>query len=1035
MMNAHRYLLRWSLVIVVILAVIGLFTTGIYRLQFDTDILASLPQSDPVLADARYVIMHHPIHDRVVVDVGHPGGDIDVLIEGANLVEAKMRASGLFKEVGFSHIGQLMPELIRYIVDHLPILFDKKELEENVKPLLSPEKVRQTMGDYFSSLHLLEGIGQTGLISDDPLALRNLVLSRLSFLSPVKGARIYKGQLVSSDGKHILIIADPLISGMDTRFSRHVTTLLDNISEELHGKYGRQNGFTLMPIGAYRAALDNELSAKRNVKKAVLFSTVAIALLLFVGFPRPLIGLLSLLPAFAGTMMAIFVYSLFHSSISMLAVGFGGAIISFTVDYGITYLLFLDRPYETRGLETTREVWSLGLLAMLTTAVSFAFLSVSGFPALTQIGQFAALGVVFTYIFVHTFFPLIFPVMPPAKRSPLLPLQRIVNIIVSSGGMWKTYAALAFAVVMLFFAKPEFHVDLNDMNAVSQETLNAEKIVRDVWGDIRSRLYLMVEGCDRQDLQRKSDRLADMLSQEVAAGRISQAFVTSMIFPGEEMAHKNFAAWQGFWNSDRIAGLRKAMGDASRPLGFSPMAFDPFFALLEKQDMEGTDMPEKFSGLLGISVNNDRTSWAQVAALTPGPLYKGEEFYNRFTATGLAKVFDPALFGKRFESTLMSSFIKMAAIVGIITILTAFFYFLDWQLTLIGMAPTVFALICTLGTLKIMGQTLTIPTLMVSVVVIGMGTDYALYLVRSHQRYLDEYNPSLGLIRQSVFLSFATTFLGFGVLALSDNPMLRSAGLGLALGIGYSFLGAVTITPPILKRIFTPLPLADEVIVPGSKRHRERAVGRYRHMESYPRLFARFKIILDPMFPRLADFVRDPEIIIDVGSGYGVPAVWLLELFPHARVYGIEPDRKRVRFASRAMGTQGAVKVGKAPDIPDVPGMADTALLLDMIHLITDDEFRLTLQRLHGKMRPDGSLIIRATVPSEKRFPWTRWIETTMIRLQKGKPHFRSETDIMAIISKAGFNITLTEISVPGKEEWWFVARVNIGEKETDVPA
>jgi predicted RND superfamily exporter protein len=63
----------------------------------------------------------------------------------------------------------------------------------------------------------------------------------------------------------------------------------------------------MTPVGAYRAALDNELSAKRNVKRAVLFSTVAIALLLFIGFPRPLIGLLSLLPAFAGTMMAFFV--------------------------------------------------------------------------------------------------------------------------------------------------------------------------------------------------------------------------------------------------------------------------------------------------------------------------------------------------------------------------------------------------------------------------------------------------------------------------------------------------------------------------------------------------------------------------------------------------------------------------------------------------------------------------------------------------------------------------------------------------------
>jgi precorrin-6B methylase 2 len=706
----------------------------------------------------------------------------------------------------------------------------------------------------------------------------------------------------------------------------------------------------------------------------------------------------------------------------MLAIGFGGAIVSFTVDYGITYLLFLDRPYETRGLEATKEVWSLGLLAMLTTAVSFAFLSLSGFPALVQIGQFAALGVVFTYIFVHAFFPLVFPVMPPAKRPPLLPLQHIVNKIVSTGGMWKTYAAVAFGLVMLLFARPEFHIDLNAMNAVSKETLNAEAIIRNVWGDIFSKVYLMVEGSDERDLQRKCDKLTDMLAQEEAAGRISRAFVPSMIFPGEERARRNFAAWRSFWDVERITAFRKGMADVSQPLGFSPGAFDQFLTLLHKETAGGTEIPEQLSGLLGMSVSRDRSSWLQVATLTPGPSYGGEDFYRRFKATGLVRIFDPTFFSDQLGKILSAAFLKMALIVGIVSILTAFLYFLDWQLTLIAIAPTLFALVCTLGTLNIMGQPLTIPTLMVAVVVIGMGTDYALYLVRAYQRYLEEYNPSLGLIRMSVFLSFATTFLGFGVLALSDNAMLKSAGIGLALGIGYSFLGAVTITPPLLKRVFAPLPPVEEAIVAGSKRHFQRAVGRYRHMESYPRLFARFKIILDPMFPKLANFVKKPQTIIDIGTGYGVPAVWLLELFPHARIYGIEPEHKRVRVASRAIGTQGTVQTGKAPDIPDVPGMADTALILDMIHLLTDDELILTLQRLQGKLGPGGSLIIRTTVPSGTRSSWKRWIEMKRIRMQNCVPHYRTKEAILSIVAKAGFDATHTEISAPGEEEWWFVA-------------
>ena len=1018
------YTWRWFLVIFLIVGVIGAFTAGIRGLRFDTDLLASLPQNDPVLADARYVINNHPIHDRVVVDVGHAGGDRDMLIKEASLVALRMRASGLFKDVGLQKIGQQIPELLRHIVDHLPILFSSEELESNIKPLLTPEKIEQTMNGHFSSLHNLDSIGQTEFIAGDPLGLRNIVLSRLSGLLPAEGAQIYKGYPVSSDGRHLLIIAEPFSSGMDTRFARQVTTLMERIAAELEGPSGRRTGFTLNSVGAYRAALDNEINAKRNVERAVLFSTIAITLLLIVTFPRPLVGLLALLPAFAGTTMALFVYSLFHSSISLMAIGFGGAIISFTVDYGIAYLLFLDRPYETQGLETTREVWSLGLLAMLTTAVSFAFLFVSGFPALMQIGQFAALGVVFTYIFVHAFFPLLFPVMPPAQRSPYLPLQRFVNTISSSRGLWKTYAALIFGIVMVFFAKPEFHIDLTAMNAVSRETLKADEAIRKVWGDIFSRVYMMVEGDKLPELQRKSDLMTALLNQDVKAKRLSQAFVPAMIFPGKEIARKNFTAWQRFWNRGRVAGVHKAMGDTAGARGFSSAAFDPFFASLHKRIMPETDLPERFTGLMGISLKKDRSSWIQVATLTPGPAYAGEDFYRRFTITGMARVFDPSLFGKRLGEVLLSAFLKMALIVGIVTILTAFFYFFDWQLTLLGILPTLFAMVCTLGTLNLTGQPLSIPTLMVSVVVIGMGTDYALYLVRSYQRYRNEDDPSLGLIRLSVFLSFATTFLGFGVLALSDNAMLRSAGMGLSLGIAYSYIGAIMIVPPLMKKILAPLPAATGMIVPGSKRHLERAVSRYRHMEAYPRLFARFKIILDPLFPRLAFFVKEPEVIIDVGSGFGVPAAWLLELHPQARLYGMEPDRRRARIAAQVIGLNGAMQVGGAPDIPDVPGMADTALILDMIHLLTNEELSLTLQRLYRKLRPDGSLVIRATVASEKKFNWKRWVITSRIGLRKGIPHFRSQSEIQVLLEEAGFQISLTEISAPGGEEWWFIAKV-----------
>jgi hypothetical protein len=109
--------------------------------------------------------------------------------------------------------------------------------------------------------------------------------------------------------------------------------------------------------------------------------------------------------------------------------------------------------------------------------------------------------------------------------------------------------------------------------------------------------------------------------------------------------------------------------------------------------------------------------------------------------------------------------------------------------------------------------------------------------------------------------------------------------------------------------------------------------------------------------------------------------------------------------------------------------MADTALMIDMIHLLTDGELLLTLQRVYGKLRPGGSLIVRTTVPSDTRFSWKRWIETKRIRMRNCVSHYRTKEDVLAIIAKAGFEATHTEISAPGEEEWWFVATIGSGDK------
>jgi len=1024
-MFLKRYQICWPLLMVVAAILICVLIYEANFLKIETDILKSLPAHDPVLSDARAVIPHLPFQDRVVIDVTCQVENRDILVEGAVFIEKRLRESGFFREVGLGPIQSLFPELAGYVADSLPVLFDEETLRKDVLPLLNPGRIREVMAGNLDRLQGLEGIGQTGLIAQDPLGLRNLILAKLAHLAPSTQADLYRGQLFSPDGRHLLLLAQLAGSATSTDFTRPIPPLLKHIQLDLNARFAAQGyAFTLTPVGAYRAALDNESTAKNDTRKAIWLTVIGISLLLLLSFPRPLIGLLALVPSMAGAVMALLICSFFFDSLSILAVGFGGAILSFTIDLGIAYLLFLDRPCETSGEKAAREVRSAECLAVLTTVGGFLLLLSSDFRILAQIGLFSAVGVLIALLFVHFVFPRLLPVMPPAGRKGHPWLIRAVDGAFISGGWRKAGVALVFAGAMAFLARPDYRIDLQAMNYLTPETLKAEKVVQETWGDMSRKVYLLLEGETWEGIQQQSDRLARVMAEEARTGRLSSAFLPSTLFPGEELRTSNLEAWRAFWNRGRLDAVRAELDRAGRELGFAPDAFAPFLKRVSEAPTGLLSIPEKYYPLLGmVQVSSGGSGWVQVSMATPGPGYSAACFVERCRAAANVRIFDAGLFNDRLGAVLASLFKEIAWIAGLGIVLVVFFFFLDWRLSLMVLAPVAFALISTLGTLKLIHHPLDIPGIMLWVVILGMGIDYGIYYVCSYQRYREERHPFMSLIRLAVFLSAATTLLGFGVLALADHTVLKSIGITSLLGIGYSLIGTFAILPPLTRRFMVPPRLNREVVVAGSRRHLERTIRRYRFMETYVRMFARFKILCDPMFPRLADLVFSPKRIVDIGTGYGVPAVWLLELYPEARVYGLDPDEERVRVASWAIGDRGIVQTGRAPDLPDLPEQPDTALMLDMIHLISDEDLELILQRLHAALKPGGRLILRLTVPVDNVFSWERWIEDRIrLRFQGLKPWYRSSEEIKRLLAEAGFILKIQEATAPGREGTWFVA-------------
>ncbi|NLN40096.1 MAG: MMPL family transporter, partial [Smithella sp.] len=491
-MFLKKYTIRWPIVILTALLVAVLFFWETSHLKIETDILKSMPHADPVLDSARRVISHLPIQDRVFIDVEQISGDPVDLARAASLVEEKLRASGLFTKVGMSLDAQIFPELVGHVAGSLPVLFDENALEQKIRPLIDPDKIRDAMEQNRQSLFELGGIGRAEMMAFDPLGFSGVILEQMSSLLPANEARFYQGQLISADGRHALVIARISGSGTDTKRAAHIDQLVQECRRELENNKDFRGQYLLTPVGAYRAALDNEITAKRDVRLAIILTVLGIALLLIMAFPRPLIGLLALLPSSVGAIAALFVCSFLFESMSMLAVGFGGAIMAFTVDLGITYLLFLDQPHVTSGSKVAGEVRTAEMTAALTTAGAFLLLLISDFKILAQIGVFAALGITFALLFVQIVFPRIFPAMPPAGRTGNRFLLAAVNRA-AAPARWKIIAALAFAAAMLFFAKPVFKIDLQAMNSIGPETIAAEQKMQKIWGDISGRCYLLLQ--------------------------------------------------------------------------------------------------------------------------------------------------------------------------------------------------------------------------------------------------------------------------------------------------------------------------------------------------------------------------------------------------------------------------------------------------------------------------------------------------------------------------------------------------------------
>jgi predicted RND superfamily exporter protein len=121
---------------------------------------------------------------------------------------------------------------------------------------------------------------------------------------------------------------------------------------------------------------------------------------------------------------------------------------------------------------------------------------------------------------------------------------------------------------------------------------------------------------------------------------------------------------------------------------------------------------------------------------------------------------------------------------------------------LLVFAPLSLGLIWTMGTLGWLGIPLSVATVGLSSMILGLGVEYGVFVLTRYNEerdknisQLDSMKTTVHAIGTAVIGSGLTTIVGFGVLSFASIPMMQHLGQTLALGIAYCLLAALFVNP------------------------------------------------------------------------------------------------------------------------------------------------------------------------------------------------------------------------------------------------
>jgi predicted exporter len=634
----------------------------------------------------------------------------------------------------------------------------------------APAGLQESLSGYLDLLSTpMSGMAQRVLPRDPSGELVHLLEQLQGQAHPA----MQDGVWFSRDGTRAMLLAQTRGAGNDIDAQERAMLAIQNAFERARKALPEASSARVRMTGPGVFSVQSRASIRDDAWRLSLIATLLVASMLLMLYRSPRVLALGLFPVATGALAGVAAVSLGFGSVHGITLGFGVTLIGEGVDYAIYLFTQIEQNGTPQG--TLRRIWPTLRVGVLTSICGFSAMVFSGFTGLAQLGLFSIAGLIGAVSTTRWVLPHLLPQGFSVHASTRFSSALMAVVRQAPRARIALLAAAAAAAVFVTTQRASLWNDsLSSMSPVAKESLALDEQLRRDMGAPDVRYMVVLSGSDQEGVLQQSEEIGAILRGQVQRGLL-EGFDAPPL-PSRAVQQARQAALPD------AATARANLDKALHGLPFRSEIFAPFpqeiaaakqRPVLDRAALQGSALGMK----LDTCLVQREGGWTVMLPLRGVKDAQGIAQGIR-DRTGISFV----LLDMKMETEQMFRDYRHEteknALIGALAIVALLFVSLRSARRVLEVSlPLAAAVIAVTAWLLLSGHALSIFHLIGLLLVVAVGSNYALFFDHRCTSAQDRERTVTSLL-----FANASTVLGFGLLSLSQSPVLNAIGSTVAVG-------------------------------------------------------------------------------------------------------------------------------------------------------------------------------------------------------------------------------------------------------------